>query len=66
MENTPVSCQQEFSQHCKKICAEVALFLQVLKPDSVCLCVSDGSLLSMLAYHLGAEQVLAVCLLPAS
>uniref|UniRef100_A0AC11DVN8 Protein arginine methyltransferase 7 n=1 Tax=Ovis aries TaxID=9940 RepID=A0AC11DVN8_SHEEP len=29
----------------------------VLKPDSVCLCVSDGSLLSMLAYHLGAEQV---------
>ncbi|EPY84176.1 protein arginine N-methyltransferase 7 [Camelus ferus] len=29
----------------------------VLKPDSVCLCISDGSLLSMLAYHLGAEQV---------
>ncbi|KAK2085322.1 Protein arginine N-methyltransferase 7 [Saguinus oedipus] len=30
----------------------------VLKPDSVCLCVSDGSLMSMLAHHLGAEQVL--------
>uniref|UniRef100_A0A9L0T2H3 Protein arginine N-methyltransferase n=1 Tax=Equus caballus TaxID=9796 RepID=A0A9L0T2H3_HORSE len=29
----------------------------VLKSDSVCLCVSDGSLLSMLAHHLGAEQV---------
>lgn len=32
-------------------------FLQVLLPGSVCLCVSDGSLLSMLAHHLGAEQV---------
>nr|XP_054104827.1 protein arginine N-methyltransferase 7 isoform X3 [Callithrix jacchus] len=32
----------------------------VLKPDSVCLCVSDGSLMSMLAHHLGAEQVLNV------
>ncbi|XP_047645439.1 protein arginine N-methyltransferase 7 isoform X4 [Phacochoerus africanus] len=32
----------------------------VLKPDSVCLCVSDGSLLSMLAYHLGAEQVFTI------
>uniref|UniRef100_A0A8C0SBU8 Protein arginine N-methyltransferase n=1 Tax=Canis lupus familiaris TaxID=9615 RepID=A0A8C0SBU8_CANLF len=29
----------------------------MLKPDSVCLCVSDGSLLSLLAHHLGAEQV---------
>ncbi|XP_040136002.2 protein arginine N-methyltransferase 7 isoform X2 [Ictidomys tridecemlineatus] len=29
----------------------------VLTPDSVCLCVSDGSLLSMLAYFLGAEQI---------
>uniref|UniRef100_A0ABI7W191 Protein arginine N-methyltransferase n=1 Tax=Felis catus TaxID=9685 RepID=A0ABI7W191_FELCA len=29
----------------------------VLKPDSVCLCVSDGSLLSLLAHHLGAEQI---------
>ncbi|KAM4801403.1 protein arginine N-methyltransferase 7 isoform X2 [Urocitellus parryii] len=29
----------------------------VLTPDSVCLCVSDGSLLSMLAYYLGAEQI---------
>lgn len=34
----------------------------MLKPDSVCLCVSDGSLLSMLAHHLGAEQVLDMCL----
>ncbi|XP_036881170.1 protein arginine N-methyltransferase 7 isoform X3 [Manis javanica] len=32
----------------------------VLKPDSVCLCVSDGSLLSMLAYHLGAQQVFTI------
>ncbi|XP_004625893.2 protein arginine N-methyltransferase 7 [Octodon degus] len=32
----------------------------VLKPDSICLCISDGSLLSMLAYHLGAEQVFTV------
>ncbi|XP_063467676.1 protein arginine N-methyltransferase 7 isoform X5 [Symphalangus syndactylus] len=32
----------------------------VLKPDSVCLCVSDGSLLSMLAHHLGVEQVFTV------
>ncbi|XP_045299226.1 protein arginine N-methyltransferase 7 isoform X8 [Leopardus geoffroyi] len=32
----------------------------VLKPDSVCLCVSDGSLLSLLAHHLGAEQVFTV------
>ncbi|ELW50360.1 Protein arginine N-methyltransferase 7 [Tupaia chinensis] len=29
----------------------------VLRADSVCLCVSDGSLLSVLAHHLGAEQV---------
>uniref|UniRef100_A0A8C9PA92 Protein arginine N-methyltransferase domain-containing protein n=1 Tax=Spermophilus dauricus TaxID=99837 RepID=A0A8C9PA92_SPEDA len=36
------------------------LFLQVLTPDSVCLCVSDGSLLSMLAYYLGAEQVFTI------
>lgn len=36
----------------------MVLFLQMLKPDSVCLCVSDGSLLSLLAHHLGAEQVL--------
>jgi len=32
----------------------------VLKPASVCLCVSDGSLLSLLAHHLGAEQVFTV------
>ncbi|XP_011787440.1 PREDICTED: protein arginine N-methyltransferase 7 isoform X2 [Colobus angolensis palliatus] len=32
----------------------------VLKPDSVCLCVSDGSLLSMLAHRLGVEQVFTV------
>ncbi|XP_040592553.1 protein arginine N-methyltransferase 7 [Mesocricetus auratus] len=29
----------------------------VLMPGTVCLCVSDGSLLSVLAHHLGAEQV---------
>uniref|UniRef100_A0A8C5K4Q5 Protein arginine N-methyltransferase n=1 Tax=Jaculus jaculus TaxID=51337 RepID=A0A8C5K4Q5_JACJA len=34
----------------------------VLTADSVCLCVSDGSLLSMLAHHFGAEQVLGTCL----
>lgn len=32
----------------------------VLVPGSICLCVSDGSLLSMLAHHLGAEQVFTV------
>ncbi|XP_021488028.1 protein arginine N-methyltransferase 7 [Meriones unguiculatus] len=32
----------------------------VLKPGSICLCVSDGSLLSVLAHHLGAEQVFTV------
>ncbi|KAM6223113.1 protein arginine N-methyltransferase 7 [Rhynchocyon petersi] len=32
----------------------------VLKPDSICLCVSDGSLLPVLAHHLGAEQVFTV------
>ncbi|XP_065754518.1 protein arginine N-methyltransferase 7 isoform X2 [Phocoena phocoena] len=32
----------------------------VLKPDSVCLCISDGSLLSILAHHLGAEQVFTI------
>uniref|UniRef100_H2ZX08 Protein arginine N-methyltransferase n=1 Tax=Latimeria chalumnae TaxID=7897 RepID=H2ZX08_LATCH len=30
---------------------------EVLKPDSVCLSVSDGSLLPLLAHHLGAQQV---------
>lgn len=38
--------------------ADPALFPQVLMPDTICLCVSDGSLLSVLAHHLGAEQVL--------
>uniref|UniRef100_G3SRA5 Protein arginine N-methyltransferase n=1 Tax=Loxodonta africana TaxID=9785 RepID=G3SRA5_LOXAF len=32
----------------------------VLKPDSVCLCVSDGSLLPMLAWYLGPEKVFTV------
>ncbi|XP_031197145.1 protein arginine N-methyltransferase 7 isoform X2 [Mastomys coucha] len=32
----------------------------VLVPGSICLCVSDGSLLSVLAHHLGAEQVFTV------
>ncbi|XP_048372013.1 protein arginine N-methyltransferase 7 isoform X1 [Sphaerodactylus townsendi] len=30
---------------------------EVLKPNSVCLCISDGSLLPILACYLGAEQV---------
>ncbi|KAG8521778.1 Protein arginine N-methyltransferase 7 [Galemys pyrenaicus] len=38
----------------------------VLKPHGACLCVSDGSLLAMLAHHLGADQVLDTifCLFP--
>ncbi|ERE79775.1 protein arginine N-methyltransferase 7-like isoform 2 [Cricetulus griseus] len=32
----------------------------VLMPGTICLCVSDGSLLSLLAHHLGAEQVFTV------
>ncbi|XP_075833230.1 protein arginine N-methyltransferase 7 [Microtus pennsylvanicus] len=32
----------------------------VLMPGTICLCVSDGSLLSVLAHHLGAEQVFTV------
>ncbi|XP_076988932.1 protein arginine N-methyltransferase 7 isoform X3 [Tamandua tetradactyla] len=32
----------------------------VLKSDSVCLCVSDGSLLPMLVHHLGTEQVFTI------
>ncbi|XP_075393667.1 protein arginine N-methyltransferase 7 isoform X2 [Tenrec ecaudatus] len=32
----------------------------VLKPDSVCVSVSDGSLLPVLARHLGAEQVFTI------
>ncbi|XP_069073343.1 protein arginine N-methyltransferase 7 [Pleurodeles waltl] len=33
---------------------------KVLKADSVCLCVSDGSLLPVLAHCLGAEQIFTV------
>ncbi|XP_005345479.1 protein arginine N-methyltransferase 7 [Microtus ochrogaster] len=32
----------------------------VLMPGTICLCVSDGSLLSVLAHYLGAEQVFTV------
>ncbi|XP_017653872.1 protein arginine N-methyltransferase 7 isoform X7 [Nannospalax galili] len=32
----------------------------VMTPGSICLCVSDGSLLSVLAHHLGAEQVFTI------
>ncbi|KAM5262715.1 protein arginine N-methyltransferase 7 [Ctenodactylus gundi] len=32
----------------------------VLTPDSICLSVSDGSLLPVLAHHLGAEQVFTI------
>ncbi|NXC06367.1 ANM7 methyltransferase, partial [Orthonyx spaldingii] len=35
---------------------------KVLKTDSVCLCISDGSLLPVLAHYLGAKQV--QCLQP--
>ncbi|XP_075289785.1 protein arginine N-methyltransferase 7 isoform X3 [Opisthocomus hoazin] len=31
--------------------------MKVLKTDSVCLCISDGSLLPLLAHYLGAKQV---------
>ncbi|XP_009571084.1 PREDICTED: protein arginine N-methyltransferase 7 isoform X2 [Fulmarus glacialis] len=31
--------------------------MKVLKTDSVCLCISDGSLLPVLAHYLGAKQV---------
>uniref|UniRef100_A0A8C3L754 Protein arginine methyltransferase 7 n=1 Tax=Chrysolophus pictus TaxID=9089 RepID=A0A8C3L754_CHRPC len=31
--------------------------MNVLRTDSVCLCISDGSLLPVLAHYLGAEQV---------
>ncbi|XP_009862795.1 PREDICTED: protein arginine N-methyltransferase 7 isoform X2 [Apaloderma vittatum] len=31
--------------------------MKVLETDSVCLCISDGSLLPMLAHYLGAKQV---------
>lgn len=49
---------KNFLTYYKQTCVEVVVLLQVLKPASVCLCVSDGSLLSLLAHHLGAEQVL--------
>ncbi|XP_074864833.1 protein arginine N-methyltransferase 7 isoform X5 [Carettochelys insculpta] len=32
----------------------------VLKKDSICLCISDGSLLPLLAHYLGAQQVFTV------
>lgn len=32
----------------------------VLKPGDTCLCVSDGSLLAVLAHHLGAKQVFTI------
>ncbi|KFQ53514.1 Protein arginine N-methyltransferase 7, partial [Nestor notabilis] len=35
----------------------VKSLMKVLKADSVCLCVSDGSLLPVLAHYLGAKQV---------
>ncbi|XP_074864831.1 protein arginine N-methyltransferase 7 isoform X3 [Carettochelys insculpta] len=34
--------------------------VQVLKKDSICLCISDGSLLPLLAHYLGAQQVFTV------
>ncbi|XP_075621960.1 protein arginine N-methyltransferase 7 isoform X2 [Balearica regulorum gibbericeps] len=35
----------------------VKSLMKVLKTDSVCLCISDGSLLPVLAHYLGAKQV---------
>ncbi|OPJ78151.1 protein arginine N-methyltransferase 7 [Patagioenas fasciata monilis] len=40
-----------------RTCQYVKSLMKVLKADSVCLCVSDGSLLPVLAHHLGAQQV---------
>ncbi|XP_009884748.1 PREDICTED: protein arginine N-methyltransferase 7 isoform X3 [Charadrius vociferus] len=42
--------QNRTSQYIKSL-------MKVLKTDSVCLCISDGSLLPVLAHYLGAKQV---------
>ncbi|XP_075796455.1 protein arginine N-methyltransferase 7 isoform X2 [Pelodiscus sinensis] len=35
----------------------IQALMTVLKKDSICLCISDGSLLPLLAQYLGAEQI---------
>lgn len=41
------------------VCLHVCL--QILKPDSVCLSVSDGSLLPIFAHLLGSKKVSIPC-----
>ncbi|XP_043350985.1 protein arginine N-methyltransferase 7 isoform X4 [Dermochelys coriacea] len=38
----------------------IQALMTVLEKDSICLCISDGSLLPLLAWYLGAEQVFTV------
>ncbi|XP_034644730.1 protein arginine N-methyltransferase 7 isoform X3 [Trachemys scripta elegans] len=38
----------------------IQALMTVLEKDSICLCISDGSLLPLLAQYLGAEQVFTV------
>ncbi|GIY94694.1 protein arginine N-methyltransferase 7 [Caerostris extrusa] len=38
----------------------ISMLKEVITPSSVCLCVSDGSLLSLMAAKLGAEKVFAI------
>ncbi|XP_062442651.1 protein arginine N-methyltransferase 7 isoform X2 [Rhea pennata] len=40
-----------------RTCQYIKSLMKVLKTDSVCLCISDGSLLPVLAHYLGAKQV---------
>uniref|UniRef100_A0A8B9Q7I4 Protein arginine N-methyltransferase n=1 Tax=Apteryx owenii TaxID=8824 RepID=A0A8B9Q7I4_APTOW len=40
-----------------RTCQYIKSLTKVLKTDSVCLCISDGSLLPVLAHYLGAKQV---------
>ncbi|KGL82134.1 Protein arginine N-methyltransferase 7, partial [Tinamus guttatus] len=41
-----------------RTCQYIKSLVKVLKTDSVCLCISDGSLLPVLAHYLGAKQFL--------
>jgi len=38
-------------------CLNELFYLQVVTPQTVCLCVSDGSLLPLMAARLGASKV---------
>ncbi len=43
---------------CIKFCSDIKLiYFQVITKDSVCLCISDGSLLPLMAAKLGAKKV---------